>query len=122
RRRHTRSKRDWSSDVCSSDLLCYISRGFVCDFNNRPLVEFMLKEALKIAEDENAYAIKIDPDLPLDEHRGTIEFLKSLGFRHRGLQDGMRKDNIQPRQTMVADIEKDDKELLQSFERNNRTK
>src|SRR5699024_12003705 len=22
RRRHTRSKRDWSSDVCSSDLLC----------------------------------------------------------------------------------------------------
>src|SRR5699024_9020730 len=24
RRRHTRSKRDWSSDVCSSDLLGYI--------------------------------------------------------------------------------------------------
>src|SRR5699024_11380929 len=23
RRRHTRSKRDWSSDVCSSDLLTY---------------------------------------------------------------------------------------------------
>src|SRR5699024_11426331 len=22
RRRHTRSKRDWSSDVCSSDLMC----------------------------------------------------------------------------------------------------
>ncbi|HIW13636.1 MAG TPA: lipid II:glycine glycyltransferase FemX [Candidatus Salinicoccus stercoripullorum] len=106
----------------TGSTLCYISRGFVCDFNNRPLVEFMLKEALKIAEDENAYAIKIDPDLPLDEHRGTIEFLKSLGFRHRGLQDGMSKDNIQPRQTMVADIEKDDKELLQSFERNNRTK
>src|SRR5699024_12684067 len=82
----------------------------------------MLKVALKIAEDENAYAIKIDPDLPLDEHRGTIELLKSLGFRHRGLQDGMSKDNIQPRQTMVADIEKDDKELLQSFERNKRTR
>lgn len=106
----------------TGSTLCYISRGFVCDFNNRPLVEFMLKEALKIAEDENAYAIKIDPDLPLDEHRSTIKFLKSLGFRHRGLQDGMSKDNIQPRQTMVADIDKDDKELLQSFERNNRTK
>src|SRR5699024_11785054 len=31
RRRHTRSKRDWSSDVCSSDLnrsqlLCYLNR------------------------------------------------------------------------------------------------
>src|SRR5207249_6118137 len=26
RRRHTRSKRDWSSDVCSSDLPCTCSR------------------------------------------------------------------------------------------------
>src|SRR5699024_11825614 len=26
RRRHTRSKRDWSSDVCSSDLEIYINR------------------------------------------------------------------------------------------------
>src|SRR5699024_460377 len=25
-RRHTRSKRDWSSDVCSSDLLCAVLR------------------------------------------------------------------------------------------------
>src|SRR5207249_6481916 len=32
RRRHTRSKRDWSSDVCSSDLILWIKRmgeGFV---------------------------------------------------------------------------------------------
>src|SRR5699024_2829245 len=28
RRRHTRSKRDWSSDVCSSDLK-YINEGFI---------------------------------------------------------------------------------------------
>src|SRR5437868_7186053 len=27
RRRHTRSKRDWSSDVCSSDLQCGGARG-----------------------------------------------------------------------------------------------
>src|SRR5437868_15525455 len=26
RRRHTRSKRDWSSDVCSSDLKGYVAR------------------------------------------------------------------------------------------------
>src|SRR5699024_5870870 len=26
RRRHTRSKRDWSSDVCSSDLVCQCSK------------------------------------------------------------------------------------------------
>src|SRR5206468_10096011 len=27
RRRHTRSDRDWSSDVCSSDLVCIIGSG-----------------------------------------------------------------------------------------------
>src|SRR5699024_11420217 len=31
RRRHTRSKRDWSSDVCSSDL-DLINRGEIIDF------------------------------------------------------------------------------------------
>lgn len=102
--------------------LCYISRGFVCDYSDRELVKFMLDETLKIARDENAYAVKIDPDLPLEEHRDTIAFLEKLGFKHRGLVDGMSKDNIQPRQTMVTDIDKDDKTLLQSFERNNRTK
>src|SRR5699024_11494017 len=29
RRRHTRSKRDWSSDVCSSDLLLLSNKGRV---------------------------------------------------------------------------------------------
>ncbi|MFC3419473.1 lipid II:glycine glycyltransferase FemX [Salinicoccus hispanicus] len=102
--------------------LCYISRGFVCDYQNRELVDFMLDEALKIARDEKAYAIKIDPDLPLENHRQTIEYLESIGFRHRGLKDGMSKDNIQPRQTMVAAIDKSDEDLLQSYERNNRTR
>src|SRR5699024_11261529 len=34
RRRHTRSKRDWSSDVCSSDLYCVIdqNRAGCCRF------------------------------------------------------------------------------------------
>ncbi|MCG1010429.1 lipid II:glycine glycyltransferase FemX [Salinicoccus sp. ID82-1] len=101
--------------------LCYISRGFVCDYKNRELVDFMLDEALQIARDEKAYAIKIDPDLPLEAHPDTIEYLKSIGFRHRGLKDGMSKDNIQPRQTMVAAIDKSDEDLLQSYDRNNRT-
>src|SRR5699024_11376607 len=28
-RRHTRSKRDWSSDVCSSDLIAFLNMDFV---------------------------------------------------------------------------------------------
>src|SRR5207249_8055726 len=39
RRRHTRSKRDWSSDVCSSDLVdsgvVRSSTGYVFNFVNR---------------------------------------------------------------------------------------
>src|SRR5699024_11213173 len=30
RRRHTRSKRDWSSDVCSSDLSCFDLQSSYC--------------------------------------------------------------------------------------------
>ncbi|MFB9860558.1 peptidoglycan bridge formation glycyltransferase FemA/FemB family protein [Salinicoccus siamensis] len=102
--------------------LCYASRGFVCDYDDEGLVEFMLEEALKIAKEEKAYVLKIDPDIPLETHGGTIEFLKQIGFRHRGLKDGMSKDNIQPRQTMVTRIDKSDEDLLGSFERNNRTR
>src|SRR5438067_3201864 len=32
RRRHTRSKRDWSSDVCSSDLFSHVKRSVKSDF------------------------------------------------------------------------------------------
>ena len=33
RRRHTRSLCDWSSDVCSSDLLCLVARELLEDFD-----------------------------------------------------------------------------------------
>src|SRR5207249_8975866 len=38
RRRHTRSKRDWSSDVCSSDLRC-LARGDSWIFGPEALYE-----------------------------------------------------------------------------------
>src|SRR5699024_5714647 len=41
RRRHTRSKRDWSSDVCSSDL--NIVEGFLTHFMERDSLREMLK-------------------------------------------------------------------------------
>ncbi|CAD2071764.1 lipid II:glycine glycyltransferase [Jeotgalicoccus coquinae] len=102
--------------------MCYASRGFVCDYEDREVVEALLNETKKIAADEKSYTIKIDPDIPAEGNEKTIEYLKSLGFRHHGLTDGMSKDVIQPRTTMVTDVSVDDKALLQSFERNNRTK
>src|SRR5207249_8090239 len=34
RRRHTRSKRDWSSDVCSSDLVEFEARYWITDLHS----------------------------------------------------------------------------------------
>src|SRR5437868_9637649 len=48
RRRHTRSKRDWSSDVCSSDLAdlgLYAVRAINIDVTERIQAEISLKEA-----------------------------------------------------------------------------
>src|SRR5699024_5734635 len=44
RRRHTRSKRDWSSDVCSSDLSSMTTPGF--PFSSSAFVEKTVKSAM----------------------------------------------------------------------------
>src|SRR5437868_11442991 len=47
RRRHTRSKRDWSSDVCSSDLRTGLAPGAVSAVNKR--FQFFNQETRVIA-------------------------------------------------------------------------
>src|SRR5699024_7442345 len=54
RRRHTRSKRDWSSDVCSSDLVAFMNEDF---FNDLPediqkAVEDTLLESMEYQREE----------------------------------------------------------------------
>lgn len=101
--------------------LCYVSRGFVCDYNDQALVQALLDAAIAVAKEEHSYAIKIDPDLEYEGNEDVVERLKTIGFKHSGLVDGMSKDNIQPRQTMVTDIDKSDQDLLKSFEGQQRT-
>src|SRR5699024_11453229 len=47
RRRHTRSKRDWSSDVCSSDLLIHLMKRL---HKTTVFVTHDMQEALKLAD------------------------------------------------------------------------
>ncbi|MDW5470958.1 lipid II:glycine glycyltransferase FemX [Staphylococcus equorum] len=102
--------------------LCYISRGFVTDYSNKLALETLLEYAMQIAKEEKAYAIKIDPDVEVDKGADALTNLRSLGFKHKGFKEGLSKDYIQPRMTMITPIEKSDEELIQSFERRNRSK
>ena len=98
--------------------LCYISRGFVTDYNNKEALETLLEIAKQVAKEEKAYAIKIDPDVEVDKGAEALKNLRDLGFKHKGFKE----DYIQPRMTMITPIDKSDDELIQSFERRNRSK
>ena len=102
--------------------LCYASRGFVVDYSDQRAVKTLLVEAIKVAKQEKAYTIKIDPDVEVEQGMTVVQDLKSLGFRHKGFKDGLSKDYIQPRMTMITPIDKSDDELIKSFQTNNRTK
>lgn len=102
--------------------LCYVSRGFVADYNNKEVLEALLSYAKEVAKDEKSYAIKIDPDVEVDKGAEALKNLLELGFKHKGFKEGLSKDYIQPRMTMITPIDKTDDELVQSFERRNRSK
>ncbi|MFO3701824.1 lipid II:glycine glycyltransferase FemX [Staphylococcus felis] len=102
--------------------LCYVSRGFVVDYTDLKAVRLLLAETIKIAKQEKAYTIKIDPDIEVDKGMTIVQDLKQLGFRHKGFKEGLAKDYIQPRMTMVTPIDKTDDEIMKSFENRNRSK
>ncbi|EKU48938.1 lipid II:glycine glycyltransferase FemX [Staphylococcus massiliensis] len=102
--------------------LCYISRGFVTDYSDKESLEALLKYTRVIAKKEKAYAIKIDPDVEVDKGQEALSNLKNLGFRHKGFKEGLSKDYIQPRMTMITNIDQSDDDLIKSFERRNRSK
>lgn len=102
--------------------LCYVSRGFVTDYSDKAALEQLLEETKKVAKAEKAYAIKIDPDVEVDKGIDAFKNLNALGFKHKGFKEGLSKDYIQPRMTMITPIDKSDEEIFQSFERRNRSK
>ncbi|VXC82121.1 Lipid II:glycine glycyltransferase [Staphylococcus sp. 8AQ] len=102
--------------------LCYVSRGFVTDYDNKEALSQLLEEAKKVAKEEKAYAIKIDPDVEVEHGAEALKNLRNLGFKHKGFKEGLSKEYIQPRMTMITPIDKSDEDIIQSFERRNRSK
>ena len=76
----------------------------------------------KIAKEEKKHAIKIDPDVEVEHGTEALKNLRMLGFKHKGFKEGLSKDYIQPRMTMITPIDKTDDEIIQNFERRNRSK
>ncbi len=96
--------------------LCYISRGFVVDYSNKEAFDATVgqlqKKLLKLK-----HMMEFDPDVEVDKGTDALQNLKALGFKHKGFKEGLSKDYIQPRMTMITPIDKNDDELLNSFER-----
>src|SRR3712207_2932323 len=86
RRRHTRYWRDWSSDVCSSDLLYGVTEVegrtptfcFTVDGVTPRAVSEQLAERGIYTWDGNYYALSLMQALGLEEHGGAVR----AGFLH----------------------------------------
>lgn len=102
--------------------LCYASRGFVVYYSEALAVKTLLAEAIKIAKEEKAYTIKIDPDVEVEDGLSVVNDLKALGFKHKGFKEGLSKDYIQPRMTMITPLDQTDDALIKSFDNRNRSK
>src|SRR5699024_11706442 len=85
RRRHTRSKRDWSSDVCSSDLI--LNWSFVHDdvprFTVQNQIALALRKEVEALEENGIQIIQVDEPalregLPLDQKKWQA-YLDEIG-------------------------------------------
>ncbi len=82
--------------------LMYSPRGPVCDVHDRDTLKALMDEAERIAKKYNAYAFKLDPDVPSSD-TAFAESMQSLGFK---LNDtGKDFEGIQPRYVFRLHIE-----------------
>src|SRR5699024_12063779 len=92
RRRHTRSKRDWSSDVCSSDLYILGDAGWNAAPLSKPLPNFdgvrrrllFLQQQMKLVDIVAGCFMRI----PVDGHARSEERRVGKECRSRGEQGG----------------------------------
>lgn len=92
--------------------LFYAPRGPLIDFKNRELFHFLLEVIEKEAEKNNAISLKIDPEI-LEGNAEVLANLRAFGFVKALKQ-------IQPRATLLLDLERDLDKVLMSFEEKTR--
>jgi len=92
--------------------LFYAPRGAIIDYSNKDLLHNLLEAVEKEADRDHAISLKIDPEV-FEEDKIALENLKSLGFEKALKQ-------VQPRATLVLDLERDLEAILASFEEKTR--
>ncbi len=104
----------------------YASRGFVCDYKNHDLVKAFTKELVAYVKANKGMVLKIDPLVKYQErdsegdlveggedNKDLVEFLKSLGYRHKGIT--LDFDGVQPRFVYKLNLDRSPDELLKKF-------
>lgn len=93
--------------------ICYISRGFVCDYDNMEIVKAILDFAVEVAKKEKSIFLTIDPIVERKDKPNLHKELEKIGFKHKGFTVGMV--DFQPRFAMVTDISEDLDTVFKSF-------
>src|SRR3712207_569443 len=104
RRRHTRYWRDWSSDVCSSDL---VQVQMLLD-GVRPTRELGRHQFAPCTQPEGHHTSVLRPELPADE---ALRLQRSDGVAHRGLGEAELPGKLADPAELDVMMEQVDEEL-----------
>ena len=93
--------------------MMYSPRGPVCDSHDAETLKELLEKAKILAKKYKCYALKMDPDIEIEDTEFE-SILKSIGFQvKRGLKN---YEGIQPRFVFRLDVkDKTEEEIMQNF-------
>ena len=93
--------------------LMYSPRGPVCDVHDKEVLKNLLDGAKELAKKYNAYVLKLDPDVKVDDTE-FCDIVKSLGFKIKSA--GKNFEGIQPKFVFRLDVEnKTEDEIFAAF-------
>ena len=104
----------------------YVPRGFIIDYQNKELLKEFTDHLKDYCKKNHAIYLRIDPAIKRytkningekidgEDNTDLIEYLKELGFKHRGFKLGF-SDNEQPRFTFRINIDKPIDEVYKNF-------
>lgn len=94
--------------------LAYIAKGPAMDYDNLEDVKGVISALKQFCKEHKCFSMKMDPVVDINTHRELLDTINIMGAKHQGLEKGFLY--TQPRYYMICDIDKDEKEVLNSFQ------